>query len=216
MDIAKRNFDTEAATWDEEPRRLELAKDLFLAISEEVALTPSIKVLDFGCGTGLVTLLLAERTGHVTGVDSSQGMLDVLNAKLQSHQIGNVTTYTFDMDSGDVLEGAYDLVVSTMTLHHIREIMPLLHQFATVLKPGGCLCIADLDLENGDFHTNTEGVFHDGFDRKEFQDSMAKAGFVDLHGKTAAEITKPAQNGVMKTFTVFLVTGHSASTQPIL
>jgi cyclopropane fatty-acyl-phospholipid synthase-like methyltransferase len=48
----KRDCDVEAAVWHEEPRRVTLAKDLFRAISEEVALTPSMDALDCGCGTG--------------------------------------------------------------------------------------------------------------------------------------------------------------------
>ncbi|HPO16828.1 MAG TPA: class I SAM-dependent methyltransferase [Candidatus Hydrogenedentes bacterium] len=209
MKNTKRNFDIEAAAWDEEPRRVQLANDLFHAINNGVVLTPSMNALDFGCGTGLVTLLLAERTGHVTGVDSSQGMLEVLNAKIQSRQIGNVMAYKADMHLGNTLEkGAYDLIVSTMTLHHIPEIMPLLEQFAKALKPGGHVCLADLDPENGEFHTNTEGVFHYGFNRLAFQDSLSQAGFCDLSVKTAAEIIKPDKNGNIKTFTVFLATGR--------
>ena len=210
MASSKRNFDVESATWDEEPRRVTLAKDLFRAISEEVVLTPSMDALDFGCGTGLVTLQLSARVGHVTGVDSSQGMLDVLERKIQSYPIENITTRRVDLDCGDILDGMYDLAVSTMTLHHVREVMPLLEQFARVLKPGGHLCIADLDLENGEFHGNNEGVFHLGFERGELRDSLARAGFVDISDRSAAEVVKPDANGQIKTFGVFLVTGRRA------
>lgn len=210
MENRKRNFDVEAALWDEEPRRVQLAKDLYRAISEEVALNPSMDVLDFGCGTGLLTLQLSAYTGRVTGVDSSQGMLDVLDRKVRSFQVGNVTTRRVDLDCGDVLDGTYDLVVSTMTLHHIRETPPILEQFARILNPGGRVCIADLDPENGEFHGNSDGVFHAGFDRRGMRDLLSKAGFVDIGDRTAAEILKPAKNGNMKSFTVFLMTGRLA------
>jgi len=166
--------------------------------------------LDFGCGTGLVTLQLSARVGHVTGVDSSQGMLDVLERKIQSYPIENITTRRVDLDCGDVLDGLYDLVVSTMTLHHIREVMPLLEQFARILKPGGHLCIADLDIENGEFHGNNDGVFHFGFERGELRDLLARAGFVDISDRNAAAVVKPDASGKMKTFGVFLVTGRRA------
>jgi len=205
---SKRNFDIEAAAWDEEPRRVQLAKDLFRAISEEVVLNPSMDALDFGCGTGLVTLQLSARVGHVKGVDSSQGMLDVLERKIQSYPIENVMTRRVDLDCGDVLDGLYDLVVTTMTLHHIREVMPLIEQFARVLKLGGRLCIADLDVEDGAFHGNNEGVFHLGFDRCVLRDSLSKAGIIDINDRTAAAVVKPDATGKMKTFNVFLMTGR--------
>jgi ubiquinone/menaquinone biosynthesis C-methylase UbiE len=210
MENGKRRFDEEASAWDEEPRRVQLAKDLFRAISEEVVLTPAMEVLDFGCGTGLVTLQLSARTGRVTGVDSSQGMLGVLDGKVRSCQVANVTARHVDLESGDVLDGMYDLVVSTMTLHHVRDITRLLEQFARVLKAGGHVCIADLDPDNGEFHDNKEGVFHAGFERNRLRDLLSAAGFADVRDKTAAEVVKPDTSGKMKKFTVFLVTGRRA------
>jgi len=206
----KRDFDLEAATWDEEPRRVELARDLFTAITETVVLSPSMAVLDFGCGTGLLTLQLAAQVGHVTGIDSSQGMLDVLEGKVRHYHIDNVTTRRIDVACGDVLEGRYDLVVSTMTLHHVRHIRPLLEQFSRILRPAGHVCVADLDVENGEFHGNNEGVFHFGFDRRQLSESLSKTCFVNIGDKTAAEVVKPGADGQMKAFTVFLVTGQRA------
>lgn len=208
MDTQKRNFDIDAATWDEEPRRVQLAKDLFRAICESAPLTPSTEALDFGCGTGLVTLQLATQAGRVTGVDSSRGMLEVLEQKLQSCSVDNVATRFVDLDAGDVLDGAFDLVVSTMTLHHIRDVDALLKQSARVVKPGGRIALADLDSENGEFHTNNEGVFHLGFDRGALMNSLARVGFTGLTARTAAEVAKPGADGSVKAFPIFLITGR--------
>ena len=85
-----------------------------------------------------------------------------------------------------------------------------LAEMRRILKPGGHLCIADLDLENGEFHGNNEGVFHLGFERCGLLDSLSRSGFVDICDRTAAEVIKPDANGQMKTFTVFLVIGRRA------
>ncbi len=210
MSGEKRNFDAESADWDKEPRRIQLANDLFRAIEEDVPLTTAMDVLDFGCGTGLLTLLLATRVGFVTGVDQSQGMLDVLGGKIVSGQVSNVAARPVNLDQGDVLSGQYDLITSTMTVHHVQDVASLLDQFLSVLKPGGYVCIADLDLEGGLFHANNDGVFHFGFDRVWFQDKLSTLGFQRVKVRTAAKIVKPAANGTETTFTLFLATGRHA------
>ena len=96
-------------------------------------------VLDFGCGTGLLILTLQPLVRSMTGVDSSQGMLDVLNAKIKNQDLTQVKTPHRDLDKGDVLEGSYHLIVSSMTLHHIREIRPLLDKFSKACAPDGYL-----------------------------------------------------------------------------
>lgn len=208
MSSSKRDFNVEAATWDEEPRRVSLANDVFRAIADTVTLGPAMTALDFGCGTGLVTLQLAPRVAHVVGADSSRGMLDVLEGKARSGSVGNVATQLVDLDRGDVLEGEYDLVVSTMALHHIRDVPALLRLSAQVLKPGGRICLADLDSENGEFHANNDGVFHFGFDRDALKRSLSEAGFSGLTDSTAAEVTKPSADGTLRTFSVFLISGR--------
>ena len=92
MSTETRDFDHEAAGWDEHPTRVQLAQDVASAIARAVPLGPTMDVLDFGCGTGIVTLQLAPSVGFVTGVDSSQGMLEVLNAKIDHQGHTNVTT----------------------------------------------------------------------------------------------------------------------------
>ena len=207
MTSEKRDFDAAAATWDENPGRVKVAHDVARAIRETVKLMPDLDVLDFGCGTGLLTLQLQPSVGTITGVDSSRGMLDILDAKIRAKGLANVRTRLVDLDKGDSLEGRYDLVVCGMTLHHIPEIQPVLDRFAAVLKPGGILAIADLDLDEGKFHESNEGVFHFGFDRCTMQKYFTNAGFGEIRNRTAAIIQKPGPSGEMRTFRAFLMVG---------
>jgi SAM-dependent methyltransferase len=207
MNTEKRNFDKEAATWDQQTRRVKLADDVARAILETVKLDDHTDVLDFGCGTGLLTLTLQPLVRFITGVDSSPGMLDVLKAKVESGKLSNVRTHCLDLEKGDRLEGTYDLIVSSMTLHHIREVGPLLGQLSRLLRPAGHLCIADLDPDDGQFHTNNEGVFHFGFSQAELREAFIAAGLTDVQYRTAAKVTKPVASGGERVFTVFLMTG---------
>lgn len=208
MNDEKKDFDKNAATWDEVPGRVKLAHDIAGTLKDEVALTPDMDVLDFGCGTGLLTLPLAALVHSVTGADSSQGMLDVLRAKMEKEQIPNVRTLLLDLDRGDALEGQYHLVLSTMTFHHVKDIRPLLAQFAGVLREDGYLCIADLDLDDGKFHADNEGVFHFGFDRVALRATLLNAGFADVRDRTAATMKKPQPDGGERAFTIFLMTAR--------
>lgn len=208
MNSEKRNFDKEAASWDEAPGRVKAANDIADAISKEVLLTSDMDVLDFGCGTGLVSLRLQPLVRSVTGVDSSKGMLDVFKEKIKSRNLTNVRTQYLDIGQGYSLEGSYHLIVSSMTFHHIKEIRPVLDQFYKISASSGYLCIADLDPDEGKFHDNNDGIFHFGFDRAALRRNFMEAGFEDIRDRTAAEIIKPVPDGGTKLFTVFLMTGR--------
>jgi len=211
MSDEKRDFDKEAAAWDEHPARVQLAGDVTAAISRQVVLSADMDVLDFGCGTGLVTLRLAPLVKSITGVDSSRGMLNVLVAKVAKQDVTNVRTLLLDLEAGDALSDEYDLIVSNMTLHHIREVGPLLARFYKAISPGGHLCLCDLDLDDGLFHDDNQGVFHPGFDRAILRRVFMDAGFEDVRDTTAAEVTKPTRLGGLRRFTIFLMTGLKRS-----
>jgi ubiquinone/menaquinone biosynthesis C-methylase UbiE len=207
----KRDFDSEAASWDKEPGRIKLATEITGAIREDVALTSDMDALDFGCGTGLVTLQLQPFIHSITGVDGSRGMIDILEQKIAKKNLTNAKTRFFDMEKGDVLEGRYHLIVSSMTFHHIKEIKALLDQFYHVALPSGYLCIADLDSEEGLFHSDNRGVIHFGFDRDRMRQLFIEAGFDNVRHRTAATVMKPTHDGKMVEFTVFLMTGRKGA-----
>ncbi|MBA4417092.1 MAG: SAM-dependent methyltransferase [Syntrophus sp. (in: bacteria)] len=211
MNTEKRDFDKEAATWDENPARVRLAKDIADAISKQIALKSDINALDFGCGTGLLTIQLQPLVQSIVGIDSSRGMLDIFNAKIAKLNLTNVSALLVDLDKGDTLTGNYHLVVSSMTLHHVKEIKPLFDQFYNILAPSGFLCVADLDLDDGQFHEDNTGIFHFGFDRATLRNTFIEAGFDNVQDISATEVMKPSPSGETRRFTVFLMTGQKRS-----
>jgi len=208
MKNENRDFDKDAATWDENAGRVKMAANIANSIKDAVELHAGMEVLDFGCGTGLLTLQLQPLVGSISGYDSSKGMLQVLDDKIRNQNIGNVTTTYIDIEQGGILKGSYDLVVCSMTLHHVREPQLLFKQFHNVLKPKGILCIADLDSDGGLFHgANSEGVFHNGFDRNMIRERLRAAGFEEIRFKTAAEVVRFIPGG-LRTFNIFLATAQ--------
>jgi 2-polyprenyl-3-methyl-5-hydroxy-6-metoxy-1,4-benzoquinol methylase len=208
MTAEKRDFNGAAASWDEKPARLKLAGDVTEAIIRQVAPHRGMRLADFGCGTGLISFKLQPLVAAITGIDSSPGMLDIFKAKITAGNFANVQSKLFDIDQGDELSGEYDLIVSSMTLHHIRQHEALLRQLYTVLVPGGILAIADLDPDGGLFHDDNTGVFHFGFERAAVRAMFGEAGFNDIRDSQASELVKEAPDGSKRTFTVFLVSGR--------
>ncbi len=203
-----RDFNTVASQWDENPGRLQLAEDVSRSLVQKVLLNPGMDILDFGCGTGLITLHLQPLVRSVTSVDTSSGMLEVLRTKVGQQGIGNVRPVLLDLENGGELEGHYHAIVSSMTLHHVPDTAALLSQFFALLLPGGVLALADLDPEGGLFHEDPTGVFHQGFDRSALSNLYRQAGFQDVEECTAAQAQKTDSRGVSHTFTVFLMTGR--------
>lgn len=207
----KWNFDEKAASWDKNPGRVKLADEIAEAIFEEELIAADMDVLEFGCGTGLLTLRLQPLVRSITGVDSSPGMLAMLRGKIEEKKLTNIKIQLLDTAKGDALAGGYNLVVCSMTLHHVREVEPLIKEFYRITAPNGRLCIADLDPEHGEFHGENDTVFHSGFDRKALRHLLEKAGYTGIRDRTAATVMKPSPGGETKPFGVFLMTAVKSS-----
>lgn len=203
----KKDFDKEAMQWDSNPGRVKLAADVSAAIIKEAGLARDMDVLDFGCGTGLVTLWLQPIVKTITGVDSSQGMLRVLEEKVRARGLSNVHTRYVDFEKGGRVEGSFDAIVSSMVLHHVPDTVALVRQWYELLRPGGRVCFADLDKEDGGFHGDNTGVFHLGFDRDALKTLLHARGFRNVRDTTATTMIKEVEGKGKREFPVFLITG---------
>jgi ubiquinone/menaquinone biosynthesis C-methylase UbiE len=201
-------FDQQASQWDQQDTRVKMASEIAQAMAQVLELSPERDLLDFGAGTGLVTLQLQPRVRKVYAFDTSKGMLRALQEKLAQNHIGNVEVLAGDPDATPVLP-AVDIIVSSMTLHHVRDIPALARAFRAALRPGGQLAIADLDLDGGLFHAEHADVLHNGFDRGALGEELADAGFASVEFRDATSVTKPGADGVVRPFSIFLVTARA-------
>jgi ubiquinone/menaquinone biosynthesis C-methylase UbiE len=201
------HFDQSAATWDNKPERIALAKAIGEAILREAQPTGNMDVLDYGCGTGMVSLFLLPHVHSMTGADNSPGMLDVLGKKIQDEGLTAMRVVKLDLENDPLPRDRYHMIVSSMVMHHVANLDQVLRSLHQLLLPNGVLCIADLDTEPGWFHdVQTVGsVPHHGFDRIAFQDRLRKIGFAEARGVTAHVLSKPIQTGEMRDFPVFLI-----------
>ena len=202
---ANERFDQAAPTWDLVDRRVLLARGVTEAIVARASLSKDQSVLDFGCGTGLVTLALGPLVGSITGADTSTGMLETLAEKARSLGF-SVPLRHLGADGSADLGGPYDLIVSSMTLHHVADVPALFRRFAQQLQPDGRVALADLDAEDGTFHEDATGVHHNGFSREQIKEWLAAAGFDTIEVETATTTAKEGRG-----YAIFLATAHKVS-----
>ncbi len=202
------DFDSKARQWDENPLFAERGRQIAAAIRSAVPLRRDMQALDYGCGTGLLSFPLRKELGHITLKDSSAGMLEVLREKIAAQGVGNMTVRQADLTAGPLPEERYDLVYSAMTLHHIPDTEAILAAFHALLRPGGWLCIADLDREDGSFHGPEVDVHH-GFDRQALAEKTGQAGFADTSFRTVFEIVKETETGP-RVYPAFLMVAQRA------
>jgi len=159
-------FKNKAGDWDS-PMKVEMAKKFVAEMLKNVNLDNEKKVLDYGCGTGLVGMELAHLVKSVVFLDNSAAMVNVLENKLgkafEKHEYSSENIKVIMGDINKYITKDIDVVFSLMALHHVEDVQAAFeHISANILKPGGLLVIGDLKEENGSFH-GEEKVPHNGF-----------------------------------------------------
>ncbi|MBC8209306.1 MAG: class I SAM-dependent methyltransferase [Desulfobulbaceae bacterium] len=207
MSTETKHFDQAAQDWDKKQRRVKLARAISQAIGE-LPLTRKMNALEYGCGTGLVGLSLASRLGHLTAADTSEGMLTTLQEKITREQINNVTPIRLDL-SQENCPDQFDLIFCSMTLHHIEQSKLVLQRFVEMLNTGGLLAVADLEAEDGSFHSSeAQGVKHHGFDSQQLVHTLTDLGMKQAESKEVYQIIKEDDAGQSRSFPIFLLTGQ--------
>lgn len=198
-------FDDAAAGWEEKPQRVALARGVAAAIRQAIPLADTMHVLEYGCGTGLVSRILSPHVEKILAVDTSPRMLEVLRQKVGEEKIGNIEPLVHDLTRDPLPAESFDLVMSSMTLHHIPDVEGLLHQLCAALKPGGYLAVADLVTEDGSFHDDNRGVAHQGIDPETVRAILAKNGGRDIVVQEIYTIEKKQEHdATVRRYPVFL------------
>jgi ubiquinone/menaquinone biosynthesis C-methylase UbiE len=172
------DFDARAESWDD-VNKVRRAEDVAAAMRRAVPLSRSMKALEYGAGTGLLSFCLRDALGPITLADTSAGMRAVAKRKIVSANARDMRVIELDLTRDPVPDERYDFLFSMMTLHHVPDVPRLLAAFRSLLNPGGWLCHADLDAEDGSFHGPEVDVHH-GFERAALRSWLMSAGFVDV------------------------------------
>ncbi len=198
------HFDKLAETWDQDPMKIERSR-LTAEYCKKVSLYANKSLLDFGGGTGLLSLFLQDSFESITIADTSKEMLRVAREKIEEAKISNIKTYELTSDISEI-PGNYSAIITLMTLHHIIDIDSFLHGASKVLDDHGALIIADLYQDDGSFHKNVQGFDgHNGFEIEHLSKKLESAGFKVTQVNKYFEIKKENYSGKEHNYPLFFL-----------
>lgn len=192
------HFKHKAKEWDQGNIRVDGAKIIADSIQKKVNLDSNMRIMDFGVGTGLLGFEIAKSVKKVVGVDTSETML--LKLKEKNSPELSIEPWHLDIVKNPNSEKFHG-IISSMTLHHVEDLKLFFETINKNLHNDGFIAIADLEREDGTFHSDNTGVFHFGFDKDELCEIVKSSGFKDIEFENINTINKPH-----KDFEVFLLT----------
>lgn len=165
------------------------------ANSSNSLIRPSIKYLDFACGTGMVTSSIypyLSKDSEVVGIDISPSALDEFKRKFAHNN--NVSAQICDIldenEDTTVYTNQFDLITCTMSFHHLHNYRDVTKKLATFLRPGGRLAIIDFynkDVEDkGSADPNSAVQHMGGLALDKIKDCVQSAGLHNVHSFKAA------------------------------
>lgn len=193
-------FSEKAEGFDGQKSTTQNVDNIGQLILKELSFSNKMHIMDFGSGTGLLLSQIAPFVNEITAVDISASMIGVLQSKIDTIDC-KLQILEIDLTK-ETLDTKFEAIISSMTMHHIENVQEIFHKFYSLLNDNGTIAIADLDKEDGSFHSEDTGVFHNGFNRNEFLQIAKNTGFKDLKIQTASIMNKPTGK-----YPVFLLTG---------
>ena len=160
------HFNHKAESFDS-PKNIFIADLICQEVEKQIVDFSDKRILDFGGGTGLVTLPLAAQSKSVTLVDISDKMLDQARLKVEKQAIDNVYLLQQDLLTKP-LNQLFDIIVVSRVLHHMPNIEKTLAMFRNHLVEDGQLFIADF--------VKTD-VNHHGFHLDDLEGKLSQSGF---------------------------------------
>ncbi|MDR2918563.1 MAG: class I SAM-dependent methyltransferase [Tannerella sp.] len=107
-----------------------------------IHIMPNDTVLDFGCGTGTITLRIAQNAKKVYGVDVSGGMLERAQQNLKNQNIDNTVFIKITTLEEMFHDNFFQVITIFNVLQYIENRKELFKQFYKLLRPQGVLIVA--------------------------------------------------------------------------
>ncbi|KAE8853321.1 hypothetical protein HRS9122_00313 [Pyrenophora teres f. teres] len=226
QEINNARFSKEALEWDSNKKHLESTQAALAAIQKYVPAfkdgrNKDLDVLEIGCGTGLLSFMLAPHVRSLIGVDTASGMISAFDTKLADLKTSHpnliaVNHYLTHPDEHELQSAAallatqrgetaeppysyrFDLIVSHLTLHHIPSMSDILATMMKCLKPGGVVALTDYEdfgPEAVPFHPveKRAGVERHGIKKAEMEELLLGTGFNEVKVEEAFVLRKEVE-----------------------
>lgn len=200
-----KRFDQKARELDQHPVMREIALNFYRTLSTHIPLAYNYKVLDYGCGSGLIGMHLYKNVNSLVMMDTSKGMLNILKEKIQNENISNMHIMNCDLENARIVSERFDVIYMNNVLHHIEDILFFLGIAKSALKPKGYLCIGDFEKEDGSFHDDNSDVKHFGFEEQEIDGYLRTCGLQKLKTERYFTIKKPTNSGAIQEYPLFFI-----------
>lgn len=175
-------WDRYADTWDQDVAAQGYAAaafDSLRVVLDAFGLSvDDASVIDFGCGTGILTGLLAPHARVIHAVDTSPAMLDVVGAKIERQNWSNVRAST-ELPPPDA---EHDLIVCSSVCSFLEDYPGTVVELILRLRPGGFFV-------QWDWERDEKGSDSHGLTRAEINEALAAAGLEEISVDTGFAIT---------------------------
>ncbi len=145
------------------------------------SLLPKLDVLDFGCGTGVLTVELARWAKKVTAIDRSETALAQARTRVAREGLKNVRFIEADLQALPLAAGKADLVVLSQSLHFVNDAASVLREAARLLKPSGRVIVLELMPHGERWVLERLGHVTLGFEPPALRLVVEQAGFRQVH-----------------------------------
>jgi tRNA (cmo5U34)-methyltransferase len=141
-------FGSMAESYDSLIRRAVPRYDEMLARLVDYLPRSASNILELGCGTGNLSLALAERypESSLTFLDAAPEMLEITRARLERAHPASVERARFVESVFEKIDsrlGSFDLVTSSISLHHVEDKEPLYRNIHALIEPAGTFRFSD-------------------------------------------------------------------------